>query len=166
MSKHRWEILSDLIIKHNCKIIAEIGVSRGLNALGVLIKCSSIIEKYYLIDPDLGEVFDYKSFESYQDKISFWKMTSQDSSLLIGENNFDLIFIDANHEYESVKKDIFYWKTKIRQGGILCGHDYLISDNDPSNGVAKAVKEKFEEVNLEQDVIDPNVKLWWTYVNL
>ncbi len=36
----------------------------------------------------------------------------------------DLIFIDGNHSYEYVKKDIQQWSQKCRPGGILSGHDY------------------------------------------
>lgn len=48
----------------------------------------------------------------------------------------DLIFIDAEHSYESVKHDIMIWKRHVKRGGILCGHDYGIFP-----GVTKAVHE-------------------------
>jgi len=32
----------------------------------------------------------------------------------------DLVFIDGDHEYESVKRDIKYWRPRC---GFLCGHD-------------------------------------------
>lgn len=52
---------------------------------------------------------------------------------------FDFVFIDADHSYESVKKDIIAWLPKIRKGGIISGHDY--SNNH--KGVMKAVNEIF-----------------------
>ncbi len=49
---------------------------------------------------------------------------------------FDLIFIDASHDFESVKADIMAWKPLLKDGGILAGHNY----GDPPNpGVKQAV---------------------------
>jgi hypothetical protein len=33
------------------------------------------------------------------------------------------VFIDAAHDYESVKRDLAAWVPKVRAGGILSGHD-------------------------------------------
>jgi predicted O-methyltransferase YrrM len=48
----------------------------------------------------------------------------------------DLIFIDASHEYEDVKKDIGQWSPHVRPGGILCGHDFSVY-----GGVTRAAME-------------------------
>jgi hypothetical protein len=54
------------------------------------------------------------------------------------DNTVDFIYIDANHTYSAVKKDILMWKSKLRYGGILAGHDY-----GTHPGVKKAVDEIF-----------------------
>ena len=53
----------------------------------------------------------------------------------------DLIFIDADHSYEWVKRDINALYPKVRSGGILSGHDY----GNENIGVKKAVDEVFGE---------------------
>lgn len=61
------------------------------------------------------------------------------------DESFDMIFIDGNHEYEEVMKDFKNWYSKLRQGGILLGHDYR---RNVSERVAKAVNEFFGKENF------------------
>jgi predicted O-methyltransferase YrrM len=50
---------------------------------------------------------------------------------------FDFVFIDADHSYEAVKRDITLWRPKVKPGGWLCGHDL----DKPHWGVRRAVEE-------------------------
>jgi hypothetical protein len=47
---------------------------------------------------------------------------SDDSIIPMGLHP-DMVFIDGNHDYVSVKKDLLIWKHRIVPGGLLCGHD-------------------------------------------
>jgi hypothetical protein len=65
----------------------------------------------------------------------------------------DVVFIDALHDYESVKQDIELWWPLVREGGYLAGHDY----NHKWPGVMRAVAEHF---NLMDVCLGPD-SMWW-----
>ena len=42
------------------------------------------------------------------------------------DGSLDAVYIDAAHDEDSVREDIRTWRSKIKQGGILSGHDYVL----------------------------------------
>jgi hypothetical protein len=47
---------------------------------------------------------------------------------MIKNESLDFVYIDANHKYDAVKKDLELWYPKVRKGGVFAGHDYLKMD--------------------------------------
>ena len=62
--------------------------------------------------------------------------------------SLDFVFIDADHLYESVKRDIRAWLPKVKPCGVIGGHDYTLSDDPKKNGVRHAVDEICPHVTL------------------
>lgn len=79
------------------------------------------------------------------------KGISWESSDHFDDESLDLVFIDANHNYSSVKKDIDSWLPKIKRIGWISGHDFSLH----FPGVIKAVLEKFnwDELNILGDSV-------------
>ncbi|MHA2313468.1 MAG: class I SAM-dependent methyltransferase [Candidatus Thorarchaeota archaeon] len=136
----RWDIIIGLIKDNNCRRIAEIGVCKGQTAIPVLKACPELVE-YILVDPDKNDDVAW-AIKGYP-CANYMILTSKMAHEFVEDRSLDLIFIDALHDYESVRDDIGYWLPKVKHGGIMCGHDY---ENKRFPGVSQAVHEVFDEV--------------------
>lgn len=82
-------------------------------------------------------------------KVWAYRMPSVDGAALCRAEGitFDLIFIDAGHNYEDVVADICNWRPLLRPRGVMCGHD-LYPDGPYHPGVLQAVKELVSEYRV------------------
>jgi len=80
-------------------------------------------------------------------KIVKHKGYSKDIAPMIEDGSLDLVFIDGDHSYEGVRLDIDLWLPKVREGGVISGHDYNNTNKygDAFKGVDKAVHETFDK---------------------
>lgn len=109
--------------------------------------------------------------------VRFIVLPSVEAARLIEDQSVDLVFIDAAHDYDSVKADILAWAPKVKPTGIIAGHDYDKSlytmtlpyiqglrhlDHIPGvmahPGVFLAVNELFQEFNFDTAVFG---SIWW-----
>jgi hypothetical protein len=143
--------------------VVEVGVSRGDNAKMMMMNLP--LAKFYLVDSyDVnnstfqfskdGKVHVFTQEEraqfieearrnvaEYAGNRCEWFI--DDSALVAAkfpDDHFDFVYIDAQHDYDSVKRDIEAWWPKVKKGGFLAGHDY-------GGDVAKAIQEKFGSVS-------------------
>lgn len=54
---------------------------------------------------------------------------------------YDMIFIDGDHRYDFVKRDIELWIPKAKENAVLIFHDYADKKIKPKAGVKQAVDE-------------------------
>jgi hypothetical protein len=83
----------------------------------------------------LKYILNYRVILKKQSSINFL------SGILIG--GIDMIYLDADHSYESVSQELALCREKVRAGGYICGHDYA-----PPWGVKRAVDEFCEREGL------------------
>ena len=50
--------------------------------------------------------------------------TSQNAFPILKDQQWDMVYIDGLHTLEGVSYDIEHYKTIIKPGGFICGHDY------------------------------------------
>jgi hypothetical protein len=103
---------------------------------------------------DVANVSQKKQEQLYEEAVrrlgrhgarsTIWRLTSAEAGSLVPSHSLDFAYLDARHDYESVKNDLFLWFEKIRPGGIFAGHDYF--DGERPEGtfrVASAVNDFF-----------------------
>jgi len=135
--------LKDLIDKYLNKdtIMCEIGSFEGASSELFAFTCKEV----HCVDVIFQPAFDL--VEKRRDNIIRITKFSKDAVNMYEDRFFDFIYIDGGHHYEAVKEDIDNWKSKIKIGGYLGGHDYLESED--WTGVIKAVNEIFDENEIE-----------------
>ena len=76
----------------------------------------------------------------------------------IPDGHLDFVFIDADHTYEGVKRDIELWEPKVQENGLIMGHDLNWGS------VARAVGEKFFNFWITSDNVWVSPKYWYNAI--
>jgi len=164
--------------KKNDLVGVEIGTYEGSNAHNML-RTNQKIKMLYLVDPyeiyakykndadpitsmgssHIEDVFikAQNKLKKYEERLFFIRKYSNDAVNDIPEK-IDFIYIDGNHSYDFVKQDIDLFFNKVKDGGVIGGHDY----DESFPGVIKAAKEfsKKHNYKLYQSEYD-----WWCVKN-
>lgn len=78
-----------------------------------------------------------KNMENFE--VNILAMDSKKACYKFEDESIDFLFLDTDHNYEHTITELKLWWPKIKQGGILCGHDY----KEGYRGVKRAVDEFF-----------------------
>lgn len=96
--------------------------------------------------PYIYDIYNKRLNEmNVRDMIIDVKSISWEAADKFEDDSIDIVYIDAAHDYESVTKDISMWYPKIKNGGIISGHDAHSSE------VMKAVNEQINNVTIKPD---------------
>jgi predicted O-methyltransferase YrrM len=111
----------------SAKIISDNFVHSTINCVDMWEKyiedCSTYdIDKQELELKEAEKIFD--KVISVKKNIVKNKTSSVEFSKKVLDKSIDFIYIDGNHQYSSVKEDLILWIPKIKNGGIVSGHDY------------------------------------------
>ena len=123
---------------------AEIGVEQGAFSKTL---CQNIPNLHlYCVDP-------WKHYNGYRDHVNQEKLDgfflttqkrlapydvtiirafSTAASLKVPDKSLDFVYIDANHDFYHVAEDLHTWIPKVRSGGVISGHDYVITKANPT----------------------------------
>ena len=115
---------------------AKIGVQSAENAGRIATAFGSRLAKLHLIEPFLrktaGVIHYAPALQSiaetrmamFGDAVVWHVGKSADVAGEIKNGSLDFVYVDGDHSYEGVKRDLDDYYPKIKPGGLFCGHDY------------------------------------------
>jgi hypothetical protein len=144
---NRDELLK--LLPHN-SIVAEMGVDKGEFSEKILNITTP--KKLFLIDAYHTKRYSLKKYELVKNKfineindniIELKKGYSTEFASQFLDNFFDWIYIDTDHTYYTTKSELELYAPKIKPGGFICGHDYVLGNWNShfKYGVIEAVRE-------------------------
>lgn len=72
-----------------------------------------------------------KRLEPFKEKLRVFRMFTSEAAKKIPDESLDYIYVDARHDYCGAKEDIELYWPKLRKGGLMAGHDYLVAEEVP-----------------------------------
>ncbi len=116
-------------------IVAELGVDQG--EYSELIYKLNKPQKFHLIDAWGSSRYNKQKQELVERKFSD-QISRKEVEINLGFSTevvndfddayFDWIYIDTDHSYEVTKEELELWFPKVKQGGIIAGHDFIIGN--------------------------------------
>jgi len=117
------------------KVGAEIGVFRGeytevLANGGFTIYAVDPWEEYRDYGNSKGQEWLDEQYATAKNRLARYpnvqilKEKSMDAVERFDEGSLDFVYIDGNHLFKYIAEDIYEWGLRVREGGVIAGHDY------------------------------------------
>ena len=112
--------------------VAEIGVDEG--NFSKMIFDINTPDNFHLIDVWGTDRFhdgkyegvkDYFKNELENEQVHIHKKYSTEAAFDFEDKYFDWIYIDTDHSYETTRDELRLFAPKMKEGGIIAGHDYV-----------------------------------------
>lgn len=131
------------------QLLADLGLNKGVE-MGVETGLYSEVLCKANPNIDLSSVDAWTAYHGYRDHVSQEKLDgfmektkerlvpyratvikgfSMDVVKQFEDGSLDFVYIDGNHELQHTINDICEWQKKVRTGGIVAGHDYILRNN-------------------------------------
>nr|UXE44092.1 hypothetical protein Hi04_10k_c1074_00011 [uncultured bacterium] len=94
--------------------------------------------------------FYERRFAARGDQVAVERGLSHEMLAKYPDQSFDLIYIDAGHDYHSVNRDARLAMDKVKQGGFLVFNDYIMYDH--LVGVPYGVVQVVNQIIVENDL--------------
>lgn len=139
--KHRIQLVTALLPALNLPMkAAEVGVAEGRFSHDLL---EAGLDVLYMVDnwsTIAGQRGDggfpqnwhdsnfsqaQKATEPWANKRIILEGMSTKMAAAVPDNYLGLVYLDADHSYHGVARDLSAWYPKLVKGGIMAGHDYL-----------------------------------------
>jgi hypothetical protein len=168
--KKYYHVFSNLINRYGLKQGVEIGVSTGGHSDAILQRTQ--VEMLYSIDPwqtnpslhmphpvmfDILHQRVVHRLKRYGNRSCILRNYSYNIVHQFANESLCFVFVDGDHNYQAVKKDLEDWWPKVRSGGIVGGDDYATS----WPGVPQAVNEFFANLNITVYQDEEQPRIWW-----
>jgi hypothetical protein len=131
-------------------VVAEVGVAFGEFSRQIMDVCAP--RTLYLVDlwdpaeprygsPALDATRERMRPEIEAGRVQLVRGLSWEGLASLPEGSLDWVYLDAAHDFESVRRDLDAALPRLRPGGIIAGHDYTRWSSQGVNrfGVVEAV---------------------------
>ncbi len=127
--------------------VLEIGRKHGGST--VLIAAALNRGHLYSVDIVMHECV-YKYTDPFKDKITFITI---DSKKMVWKDSLDMVFIDGDHSYNGVKRDIDTFANHVVSGGFLVFHDVLGKKSVLQPLIDRLIKREWKEFDKANSML-------------
>jgi hypothetical protein len=155
---NRIELLDKILPQIDGGIGVEVGTFKGEYSKEIIKRFNGtlfMVDVWNELSNEYIDASNHKNFKNgvygecinnikgFEDRAIMIRSNSKIASNFFKNDSLDFVYIDANHAYDFVKEDINLWYPKVKSGGYVMGHDYILGDwsNPPfaENGIDKHI---------------------------